>query len=158
MARRVWALVVAACGLWVLGQALAAAVAGRAPADPAAALLAADLEQAGALAAGPRPGAVAVMAPATGSLRVTLLSQPRAPRAVLLVNARAVVRFTGPEVTVAVAPGDLVEIDGSAYRQTLTFRVAGLSPDLAAPPVGTLVATRGDIAVLGRVAARTAPP
>jgi hypothetical protein len=156
--RRVWSAIALACAVWVAAQLVAAALAGTPAPNPVAGLLAADVQQAGAAEAGgtaraARPEAVPALAPAArgqGMIRVDLLSGSRAPRAVLLCNAAPVARFTGASVAVPVSGGDLLEIDGSAYRQPLIFQVVA-AEGIAAPPVGLRAVTRGDIAVLGRV-------
>ena len=87
-------------------------------------------------------------------VRVDLLGRPRAPGAVLLRDAVPVARFSGGSVAVAVAPGDLLEVDATLYPQPLTFEVVQ-ARGLSEPAPGTRVTTRGDIVALGRV--RLAP-
>jgi hypothetical protein len=102
------------------------------------------------------PGAAprSVAADAMGAhVTVRCLDGP-APRAVLLVDSRPAARFGRGEATVAVRPGDLLEVDGRAYPRRLEFRVTFAGPGLREPAVGTQVGTVGDVALLGAVAAR----
>jgi len=126
----------------VLVPVLAAAGAGRPMPNPVAGLFAADLQQAGAVAALAQTG--------EATLEVDLVAARNAPRAILLRNAQPVGSFASGSVRVAVSAGDLLEIDGSAYRQPLTFRVAA-APGVAEPTPGREVTTRGDLVTLGRV-------
>lgn len=91
--------------------------------------------------------------PPTGTgptVTVTLVTRPRAPAAVLLVNGVEAGRFTGGEVTARVAHGDLVEID-SPYLSPLIYRVTAVGGGVREPVPGTEVAARGGIVRLGKV-------
>ncbi len=165
--RRIWAAIALACAAWVGGQLVASAVAGGRAPNPVAWLAAADVADAGPAvpASGSAPAvhvadaaaAVPALAAAPAAelrVRVDLISAARAPRAVFLRDSTPVATFRDGSVDVTVAPGDLLEVDGSAYRQPLTFQVVAAA-GLAAPSLGLRVTTRGDIAYLGRV--RPAP-
>ncbi len=75
-------------------------------------------------------------------------------QALVLRNSRAVAHFARQKVTVAVRPGDLLEVDGRAYRRSLRFRVTAAGPGLRAPYPTEEAITVGDIAFLARVQAR----
>ncbi len=150
--RRIWAAFALACAVWVGAQVVGAAVTGAPLPNPVATLFAADVTGAGG-----GTSTVRALAPTPASdlvVRVDLLSRPSAPRAVLLRDAVPVARFSGGSVTVAVAPGDLLEVDATSYPQPLTFEVVE-AKGLSEPAPGARVTTRGDIVPLGRV--RLAP-
>lgn len=86
------------------------------------------------------------------SLTVVLVSQRSAPGARLLVDGQVAGTFASSALTVAVAQGQLVEVDGSQVAEELTFRVVG-APGLANPALGTSVVTRGNRRSLGEVRA-----
>lgn len=95
-------------------------------------------------------------APSGPALTVRLLGRRSARLAVVLVNGDAKGRFTGTEVVVGVKDGDLVEVDGADYRTELRFTVGAASGGVLEPVVGTMVATKRDIVIIGRV--RTGGP
>lgn len=100
----------------------------------------------------PAGGSVAVLA--TGDRVVVDRVGGAAPRALLLVDDHPAGDFSTGSVTVDVAPGQLLAIDGRAYARPLVFRVAYAGPDLASPSAGARVATLGDIVLVGRVTPR----
>lgn len=83
-------------------------------------------------------------------LRVVLATRRSAPEARLLVNGKAAGDFRTGSVTVDVAPGQVLVIDGSAYPEALTFRVVERT-GLDSPALGAVVTTRGDQQRLGVV-------
>lgn len=83
-------------------------------------------------------------------LRVVLATRRSAPGARLLVNGKAAGDFRTGSVTVDVAPGQVLVIDGSAYPEALTFRVVERT-GLDSPALGAVVTTRGDQQRLGVV-------
>lgn len=94
------------------------------------------------------------MAPVQGfTVKVTLLTRPSAPDAWLLVNKSPAANFTSGEATSKVYPGDVIEINGAAYNEPLTFRVTGISdPEkLKEMKLGNEATTRGGLAWLGEV-------
>ncbi len=84
------------------------------------------------------------------SVSIMLVSRPSAPNAWLLVDGQPVAAFGRATAVVEVAPGQRIDIDGSAYSQPLTFRVVG-APGLAQPVLGQEVTTRADRKSLGTV-------
>jgi len=87
-------------------------------------------------------------------LTITLVSQPRAPRAVILLNGKEAATFERAEVTLKVKPGDLVELDGTLYRNPLQFRVTATAPEISEPAAGLEVVTRRSVELVGRVKGR----
>jgi len=69
----------------------------------------------------------------------------------LLVNGQRVADFGKGWAWATVSPGDLVEIDGYAYRGDLVFRVIEAPPGQQEIKVGQVVVTSGTIARLGLV-------
>jgi len=84
------------------------------------------------------------------TLTVVLVNQESAPLARLLVDGRVVGTFEEAALTVSVAPGQEVEVDGTQVSEALTFRVVGAS-GLASPALGSSVVTRGSRQSLGEV-------
>lgn len=100
-------------------------------------------------AAGPGEGeAPALGRVAAGRLTVTLISQPSAPGAYLLLDGRRAADFRQGSVTVRVRAGQRVEVDGRAVLSALTFRVTAVE-GLSEPRLGEQITTDGDLAVLG---------
>ncbi len=90
--------------------------------------------------------------PAEGPwVQVRLVNRASAPRAVLLVNGREAGTFRQPELTVAVASRDVLEVDALRYRVPLVFRVVAAHPEVQNPVVGTEITVRQAIGRLGRV-------
>jgi hypothetical protein len=87
---------------------------------------------------------------AVHTLTVVLMNRPAAPEAKLLVGGKEVGRFRQGKLTVPVAPGQPVVVDGTGTAEALVFRVVG-APGLAAPALGQQVTTRGDRQHLGTV-------
>lgn len=87
-------------------------------------------------------------------LTITLVSQPRAPRAVILLNGKEAATFAGPEVTLQVKPGDLLEVDGTLYRNPLQFRVTATAPEMSEPATGLEIVTSRSVELVGRVKGR----
>jgi hypothetical protein len=86
-------------------------------------------------------------------LKVMSVSRRSAPDAWLLVDGKAAGHFGTGSVEVQVRPGQVLAVDGSAYREELTFRVVEVT-GLAAPGAGAQVKTRGDVQRFGVVKAR----
>jgi hypothetical protein len=82
---------------------------------------------------------------------VRLLDHRSAWRAYVLVNGREVGSFRGNEVVAPVKPGDLLEVDGTAYSGAVTFRVVGASGTLSQPRIGDEITTRGSIEQYKRI-------
>jgi hypothetical protein len=101
------------------------------------------------LTGGDKAAAVS-LAPTRPSVTVVLISRDSAPEARLLVDGKAVSTFAKPSVTVSVAPGQTLTVDGSRYGQELQFRVVA-APGLASPKPGLQVSTHGDRMSLGTV-------
>lgn len=85
-------------------------------------------------------------------LRIVLRTRRSAPEARLRVNGNIVGNFQEGSVTVDVRPGQVLAIDGTAYREALTFRVVERT-GLDAPELGAQVTTQGDQQQLGIVRA-----
>lgn len=99
------------------------------------------------------PDAVpALAAPRTYVIVIHLMSREEAARARLLVNGVPAGDFAQPRLQVQVRAGDVLEIDGSAYQETLRFRITATSRELVRPALGREIATRGDVRSLGTVA------
>lgn len=84
------------------------------------------------------------------TLTVVLVSKERAPEARLLLDGQVVGTFAEAALTVAVTPGQQVEVDGTQVPEALTFRVVGAS-GLASPALGSSVVTRRSREILGEV-------
>lgn len=95
---------------------------------------------------------LATAAPRTYVVVLHLVSREQAERARLLVNGVPAGDFGQPRLQVQVRAGDVLEIDGSAYQETLRFRVTATSRELVRPALGREIMTRGDIRSLGTVA------
>lgn len=87
-------------------------------------------------------------------LTITLVSQPRAPRALLLLNGKEAASFERAEVTLKVKEGDLVEVDGTLYRNPLQFRVTATAHEILEPAAGLEVVTRRSVELVGRIRAK----
>ncbi|MGE5561651.1 MAG: hypothetical protein ACM3XN_11490 [Chloroflexota bacterium] len=82
---------------------------------------------------------------------IRVLDHRTAWRAYVLVNGQEVGSFRGTEVVAPVKPGDLIEIDATAYSGAVSFRIVGVSSNLREPRLGDEVTTRGNIAQFKRV-------
>ncbi|BDG60495.1 hypothetical protein [Caldinitratiruptor microaerophilus] len=102
---------------------------------------------AGASAAGQGEVAPALGPVREGRITVTLISQPSAPGARLLVDGRAAGDFRRGALTTRVRAGQRVEVDGRAVQASLTFRVT-MVEGLDEPQLGEQITTDGDLAVL----------
>lgn len=85
-------------------------------------------------------------------IRVVLRTRRSAPMARLLVDGKAAGDFREGSVTVDVKHGQVLVVDGSAYKEPLTFRVVEQA-GLESPVLGSQVSTRGDQQQLGVVRA-----
>jgi hypothetical protein len=138
--RRLLQVVALAAVVFAVWQYGLASPPGHAVASAVDRLEAADADQ---------PQAVAALA--SGDFVIVRLLGAAAPRALLLRNNLAVADFRSGVATVKVRPGDVLDVDGDAYRRPLTFQVVAAGPDLASPRAGTQVTTMGSTALLGRV-------
>lgn len=88
-----------------------------------------------------------------GGVPITLhlITAESAPEARVLLNGTTVARFTTASQQVRVRPGQVLEVDGSAYRQPLLFRVTAVDPSLTSPGLGKEVITQGDVQSFGLV-------
>jgi len=84
------------------------------------------------------------------TLTVVLVNKPSAPGARLLVDGQVVGTFEEAALTVAVSPGQQVEVDGTQVPEELIFRVVGAA-GLESPALGSSVVTRGGRQSLGEV-------
>lgn len=82
-----------------------------------------------------------------GRLTIQLTNLPVAPGVQVLVNGTPVSDFANGRVSLAVRPGDVVEIDGSRHRGQLTFRVVASEGD-ASRLLGQEITVRGTIVAL----------
>lgn len=99
------------------------------------------------------PAAIpALAAPRTYVVVIHLISREQAERARLLVNGVPAGDFAQPRLQVQVRVGDVLEVDGSAYQETLRFRITATSRELTRPALGREIATKGDVRSLGSVA------
>lgn len=94
----------------------------------------------------------ATATPRTYVIVIHLVSREQAERARVLVNGVAAGDFAQPRLQMSVRAGDVIELDGSAYQETLRFRVTATSRDLVRPALGREIATKGDVRSLGAVA------
>jgi len=78
-------------------------------------------------------------------------------KAYLLLNGERVATFAGGRVDVAVAPGDLLQVDGRDLDGEGVFEVRAVRGPVAAPPVGATAVTRGGDASFGRVKMESPP-
>ncbi len=85
------------------------------------------------------------------SVTVVLLEGEPAGSAYLLVNGRRAAAFALGQVRVRVAPGDLLEVDGTDLEGEGVFEVVETRGGVAAPAPGDRVTTRGGVSSLGRV-------
>lgn len=72
-------------------------------------------------------------------------------KAVLLINGEEVGSFHDKQITVKVADGDVLAVDGSFYIHEIVFEVVAASENVAQPELGQTVTVFGDIRMLGEV-------
>lgn len=89
--------------------------------------------------------------PGGASVTVSLVSGSPAQGARLLVNGEPAATFSTGLVRVAVAGGDLIEIDGTGLSGEGRFKVVAVEGGVSSPQVGLEVQTAAGVASLGRV-------
>ena len=72
-------------------------------------------------------------------------------KAVLVVNGEEVADFREKQVTIKVAPGDILAVDGSFYTHEIVFRVVAASQNVSQPEIGQTVKVEGDVVILCEV-------
>jgi len=85
------------------------------------------------------------------TITVVLVEGGSWDNAFLLVNGERASGFSGGQVRVAVAEGDLIEVDGTGLDAKAIFEIAETSGGVTAPAVGQTVVTEGGIGSFGRV-------
>jgi|GEM_PF-1600899 len=86
-----------------------------------------------------------------GTLKLELVNMEKAPNAYVLINGDPKYSFKNKSVDISIKQGELIEIDGTKYKQTLYIKVADSSDNVIEPQRTAVVKVNGDIEVVGRV-------
>jgi hypothetical protein len=86
-----------------------------------------------------------------GTLKLELVNMEKAPSAYVLINGDPKYSFKNKSVDISIKHGELIEIDGTKYKQTLYIKVADSSDNVIEPQRTAVVKVNGDIEVVGRV-------
>ncbi len=88
-----------------------------------------------------------------GGATVTITLSVGSPKgsALLVVNGHRASSFAGGEVRLVVAPGDLLEVDGTMLEGEAVFEVIATDGGVSAPKVGEKVVTHRGVGSFGRV-------
>ncbi|WP_434579114.1 hypothetical protein [Thermoanaerobacterium thermosaccharolyticum] len=86
-----------------------------------------------------------------GTLKLELVNMEKAPSAYVLINGDPKYSFKNKSVDISIKQGELIEIDGTKYKQTLYIKVADSSDNVIEPQRTAVVKVSGDIEVVGRV-------
>lgn len=73
------------------------------------------------------------------------------PRALVLVNHEPRASFGQRYITIPVADGDRIEVDGSFYSHPLDVEVLDVSRNISSPPAGRKVVVDGTVTAVGTV-------
>ena len=83
-----------------------------------------------------------------GNMRFSAAEGLTLDQARLLINGEQAGHFGAGELTVRVYEGDVVTIDGSAYKRALLFHISAVSSNINSDLLPKSVSTDGDIAQL----------
>lgn len=86
-----------------------------------------------------------------GTVKLELVNMDKAPNAFVLINGVPKYSFKNKFVDIDIEHGELIEIDGTKYNQTLYIKVADSSDNVIEPQKTAVVKVNGAIEVLGRV-------
>ncbi len=86
-----------------------------------------------------------------GELTISLKEYSSLAQAKVLVNNEEVASFRTDEVKIKVMGGDVVEVDASYYNFPVTFEIAGVSDNLAAPSLHQTFTTSQGMVMIGKV-------
>ncbi|AGB18966.1 hypothetical protein [Thermoanaerobacterium thermosaccharolyticum] len=86
-----------------------------------------------------------------GTLKLELVNMEKAQNAYVLINGDPKYSFKNKSVDISIKQGELIEIDGTKYKQTLYIKVADSSDNVIEPQRTAVVKVNGDIEVVGRV-------
>lgn len=84
-----------------------------------------------------------------GNIKITADDGFSLEYAQVLINGISFGNFKDGEVLVRVYPGDVVSIDGSAYKRELGFHVTSVSSNISKDYVSTSLTTNGNIVDVG---------
>ncbi|MBS1348403.1 MAG: hypothetical protein HP052_02900 [Firmicutes bacterium] len=84
-----------------------------------------------------------------GNIKITADDGFSLEYAQVLINGISFGDFKDGEVLVRVYPGDVVSIDGSAYKRELGFHVTSVSSNISKDYVSTSLTTNGNIVDVG---------
>lgn len=86
-----------------------------------------------------------------GTLRIELEGRACLPLPEVKINGRTAISLNRQPVQIRVKEGDLVTIDGTVCDYDLVYRVIGVSPGVAWPPINYCVRTHASTVQLGKV-------
>lgn len=86
-----------------------------------------------------------------GTIKLELVGLDKAPNAYVLINGEPQGRFKTKYLSINVKPNQLIEIDGTKYKQNLYVKVLDLSDNVIEPQKTAVTEIQGDIEILGKV-------
>ncbi|WKV09043.1 hypothetical protein Q2T46_00860 [Thermoanaerobacterium sp. CMT5567-10] len=86
-----------------------------------------------------------------GTLKLELVNMEKAPNAYVLINSDPKYSFKNKSVDISIKQGELIEIDGTKYKQTMYIKVVDSSDNVIEPQRTAVIKVDGGIEVVGRV-------
>ncbi|SNX55421.1 hypothetical protein [Thermoanaerobacterium sp. RBIITD] len=86
-----------------------------------------------------------------GTVRLELVGKDRAQDAYVLVNGDPKYNFKNRSVDIIVKSDELIEIDGTKYKQNLYVKVSDTSDNVIEPQKTAVIKVNGNIEIVGRV-------
>ncbi len=86
-----------------------------------------------------------------GTLTLEVTGVQSLSQAVVLVNGQETLAFETAKVVLRVYPGDVVEIDASAYSRTLTFHLVSASSNIRLQSLNREITVHGGKSTVGTV-------
>jgi hypothetical protein len=87
-------------------------------------------------------------------LELELINLDKAPKAFILINGDPKYSFKEKKLKINIKQGDLIEMDGTNYNQTLYVKVIDSSDNVIEPQKTAVIKVNGDIEVIGKVRLR----
>lgn len=85
-----------------------------------------------------------------GTITVKTVDYTSLAQAFLLINGHRAGDFSEGKLTVAVASGDVLEIDAEHYMHPVQFRIEKVSSGIKYPSPGQMISTDSSIAMIGK--------
>jgi len=86
-----------------------------------------------------------------GTLTLEVAEMKSLDLATVYVNGQETLSFHSAQVTIRVYPGDVVEIDASAYRRSLQFRLVSASSNIRTDTLAQTITVQGGRSLVGTV-------